>query len=140
MSVLKAFLNPEPVEQEQEVVISKRFKDENGEPVPFIIKTIPQSVNEGLSKKCTTNRVIKGQTVRQFDAARYTSTLMVECCVQPDFRDADLCKQYGCVDPVDVPARMLTAGEYNTLGEKIMVLNGFDVDPVTKLEDEAKNS
>ena len=139
MGVLSAFLNPEPMEQEKKVIVSNRFKDENGQVVPFIIKSISQDVNERLTKKCTTTKTVKGQTVKNFDTARYTSALMVECCVQPDFADADLCKRYGCIDPLDVPARMLTSGEYTRLGEEIMSINGYDIDPVTKAEEEAKN-
>jgi Fe-S-cluster formation regulator IscX/YfhJ len=41
------------------------------------------------------------------------------------------------MDPLDVPSRMLTAGEFTKLTQEIMDLNDFD--DVESLEDEAKN-
>ena len=41
MSRLSAFLNPLPIQQEKEVVISSRFADEEGNPVPFKIRALP---------------------------------------------------------------------------------------------------
>lgn len=140
MSILSAFLNPEPIEQEKTVYISKRFKDEDGNVVPFIIKSVPQDTATALSKKTTTTKIVKGSAVRTSDTERFTAELLVECTIQPDFRDAELCKAYGCVDPADVPGKMLTSGEFTRLTEEVMSLNGFDLDPVIKAEEEAKNS
>lgn len=140
MGVLKAFLNPEPIEQTKEVYVSKRFKGEDGKPVPFIIKTISQDMNADIARKCKTTKVVKGQSVTTNDTELYTNRVVVECTVQPDFRDADLCKAYGTLDPAEVPGKMLTGGEYTTLVEAIFRLNGFDVDPVIEAEEEAKNS
>ena len=140
MGVLKAFLNPEPIEQTKEVYVSKRFKGEDGKPVPFVIKTISQDRNGEIAKKCRTTKIVKGQQVTTNDTELYTNRLLVECTVQPDFRDAELCKAYGTLDPAEVPGKMLTGGEYTTLVSEIMKLNGFDVDPVIEAEDEAKNS
>ena len=46
MSSLKAFLNPIQVEN-KEVIVSNRFQ-EDGKPVPFIIKPISEKENESL--------------------------------------------------------------------------------------------
>lgn len=140
MGVLNAFLHPEPIEQQKSVVISTRFRDEDGTPVPFIIKSVSQDVATAISKKTTTTKVVKGNAVKTSDTERFTAALLVECTIQPDFRDAELCNAYGCVDPVDVPGRMLTSGEYTRLAEEVMTLNGFDLDPVIQAEEEAKNS
>lgn len=40
MSKLFAFLNPEPIKKEKDVFISDRFRDEEGNLVPFRIRTI----------------------------------------------------------------------------------------------------
>ena len=48
MGVLEAFLHPIAVEETKKVEISKRFVGEDGKPVPFEIKTIPQGENSQL--------------------------------------------------------------------------------------------
>ena len=53
----------------------------------------------------------------------------------PDFRSEELCKAYGVMDPLEVPGRMLLAGEYERLSREILSLSGFDDD----LEEQAKN-
>ena len=126
MGVLSAFLHPVEVDETKKVVISKRFVDEDGNPVPFEIKPMSQEENQRLTKKYT-----KGKYV--------TDAMIVACTVQPDFADAEMCRAYGCVDPMDVPARMLRAGEYTMLVQEIMQFNGFDPDSKLKEEEEAKN-
>jgi len=51
MSSLKAFLNPIQVEN-KEVIVSNRFQ-EDGKPVPFVIKPISEKENEQLLRKHT---------------------------------------------------------------------------------------
>lgn len=138
MDNLQAFLNPVSVEEVKEVVISKRFVDKDGKPVPFRIKTIMQEENERLTRKCRKVETIRGQRVESLDNQKYNRALIVACTVEPDFRNADLCKAYGTVDPLDLPGKMLTVGEANNLAREILDLNGFS-DEAEQLEDEAKN-
>ena len=51
MSKLFAFLNPVHVREEKEVVISKRFKDEEGKVVPFKIRSVTQEENDALTRQ-----------------------------------------------------------------------------------------
>ena len=138
MDNLQAFLNPVSAEEVKEVVISKRFVDKDGKPIPFRIKTIMQEENERLTRKCRKVETIRGQRMESLDNAKYTNALLVACTVEPDFRNADLCKAYGTVDPLDLPGKMLTVGEANNLAREILDLNGFS-DEAEQLEDEAKN-
>lgn len=138
MDNLQAFLNPVSAEEVKEVVISKRFVDKDGKPIPFRIKTIMQEENERISRKCRKVETIRGQRVESMDNQKYNRALIVACTVEPDFRNADLCKAYGTVDPLDLPGKMLTVGEANNLAREILDLNGFS-DEAEQLEDEAKN-
>ena len=53
MSNLSAFLKPAaPVEQEN-IVISKRFRNEDGSIAPFIIRPISQEENDRLIRQAT---------------------------------------------------------------------------------------
>ena len=139
MGVLEAFLHPIAVEETKKVEISKRFVGEEGKPVPFEIKTIPQGENSQLIKKYTRRKLVNGTTTEIFDTTAYTNALIVECTVQPDFQDSRMCEAYGVLDPMMVPGKMLLSGEYSALVGEIMKLNGFDADSLLKDEEEAKN-
>ena len=60
---------------------------------------------------------------------------IVEATVFPDFRSAELCEAYGTKDPVQVPGKMLLAGEFGRLIDAVSKLSGFD----KSLDEEAKN-
>lgn len=139
MGVLDAFLHPIAVEETKKVEVSKRFVGEDGKPVPFEIKTIPQGENSQLIKKFTRRKLVNGSTTEIFDTAGYTNALIVECTVQPDFQDSRMCEAYGVLDPMMVPGKMLLSGEYSALVGEIMKLNGFDADSLLRDEEEAKN-
>ena len=139
MGVLDAFLHPIAVEETKKVEISKRFVGEDGKPVPFEIKTIPQGENSQLIKKFTRRKLVNGTTTEIFDTTAYTNALIVECTVQPDFQDSRMCEAYGVLDPMMVPGKMLLSGEYSALVGEIMKLNGFDADSLLRDEEEAKN-
>lgn len=139
MGVLEAFLHPIAVEETKKVEISKRFIGEDGKPVPFEIKTIPQDENAQLVKQYTRRKVVNGSVVENFNTAAYTNALILECTVQPDFRDSRMCETYGVLDPMLVPGKMLLSGEYSALVGEIMKLNGFDADSLLRDEEEAKN-
>ena len=51
MSKLSAFLHPVTTSEEKEVVISNRFQDENGRPVPFKIRALTQEENDAFVKQ-----------------------------------------------------------------------------------------
>ena len=63
MGDIKAFLQPPVTDETQEVIISKRFKGEDGKPVPFVIRVIDQATNNRLLKRATK----KGKTRKQSD-------------------------------------------------------------------------
>ena len=135
MSNPNAFLHPVQGDETQEVVISKRFVGEDGKPVPFRIRALTQDENARISKQSM--RLVKGgkRGEKELDAETYSNRIVVEATVEPDFRSEEMCKAYGVVDPLDVPGRMLYAGEYNTLMDAIMKLSHFGDD----LEDDVKN-
>lgn len=139
MSVLKGFLQPSPTLQTKEVIVSERFKGEDGKVLPFKIKVIDQDENDRLINASTTTRRQKnGQVTKELSSTMYSRRLILACVVTPDLRDTELCEYYKCIDPLDVPGKMLSSGEYGTLIDAINELNGFNDEGV--IEDEAKNS
>lgn len=139
MSILKGFLQPSPTLQTREVIVSDRFKGEDGKPLPFKIRVIDQEENDRLIQAATKTRQHKnGQITKEFINTAYSRRLVLACVVSPDLRDAELCEYYKCIDPLDVPGKMLSSGEYGILVDAINDLNGFNDND--KIEDEAKNS
>ena len=45
MSALKAFLQPPVAGKTNKVIVSERFKGEDGQPVPFVLQAISQEKN-----------------------------------------------------------------------------------------------
>lgn len=137
MSKLEAFLRPMQEEYTEDRVISTRFTDEDGNPVPFTIRSITQQRNQEIIKQCQ-HPPIKGKSEADLlNKTKYQNMLIVECVVMPDFKDERICANYGVVNPIDVPAKMLLAGEYSQLTMAIMDICGFRTPE--ELADDAKN-
>ena len=66
MSNLNAFLNPASPLERQEVVVSKRFKREDGSPAPFVIRPLSQGENDELIRKSTRRVKVNGQLRMEF--------------------------------------------------------------------------
>jgi len=137
MSVLKGFLQPSPMEETTEVIISERFKGEDGKPLPFKIRKIDNETAGALLKKCRKQERVRGQIIDKTDNERYTKLLVLACVIEPNFKDAEMCSFYGVINPEDVPGRMLSVGEFNRLSDSIMDFNDFDTPD--KIEEEVKN-
>lgn len=137
MSTLHAFLHPASAEDILEVEVSKRFRDENGKAVPFKIRAVTQEENDLLVKRSM--RPVKGgrRGEKELDGSLLSRRIVVAATVEPDFTSEELCRAYGVLDPLEVPGKMLLAGEFKKLSEEIMQLSGFD--DAEDLEEEAKN-
>lgn len=114
--------------------ISDRFLDEEGNPLPFILKTLPHSKMKSIAQR---SRKSKGKNEGDIDQSLFVSRCLVEACVQPDFKDRDLCLAYDTEDPYELPGKMLLASEYEKLANAFLELNGsngeeLDVMNVTK--------
>ena len=127
-SRLEAFLHPIQTEERKEVLISKRFQDENGNLIPFIIRQISQA---------TKTKKVRGVPQEYVDGAEVSRRLVVAATVDPDFTSKEICDAYGVLDPLMVPGKMLLSGEYNRLLDEISSFSGFE--SLEDLETEAKN-
>ena len=136
MSNLSAFLKPAYLREEKEIVISKRFLDEQGNPAPFKIRSVSQEENEQITKASRRQRKVGSMVQEHLDSIEYGRRLVVTGTMVPDFRAKEMCEAYGTLDPMQVPGKMLTAGEFAALLDAISELSGFDAET---LEDEAKN-
>lgn len=137
MGDIKAFLLPPVMEETKEAVITKRAKGPDGKPVPFVLRAIDQEANDKLIRRAQRTNKVNGQTVRELDTEKYGKLLISACVIEPNFKDAELCAYYKTVDPLDVPGKMLSSGEYAKLMQEINSLNGFE--DIDGLEETAKN-
>ena len=148
MSRLSDFLHPEMMQEEKEVIVSRRFvrHDENGNvmldaegnaiPRPFRIRALSQEENDALVRAATTTYKDRtGAKVSSFDRFKYSHSIVVAGTVDPDFRSKELCDHFGVLDPNMVAGKMLYAGEYQKLADAIAELSGIGED----IEEEAKN-
>ena len=139
MGNIKAFLLPPVMEETKEVVITKRAKGPDGKPVPFVLRRIDQETNNKLLKQAQKREQKNGQIIVETDNDKFGKLLVLASVVEPDFRNSELCAHYKTMDPLDVPVRMLSSGEYAKLMQEINKLNGFDDDTAYIAEDTAKN-
>lgn len=130
---LKAWLNPEKIEN-KEVIVSNRFK-ENGEVVPFVIRPITQEENAALIKKHS-KKDKKGNDT--FNRTEYVQELTASAVITPPLDNAELQNAYGVLGASKVLQKMLFVGEYAVLASAVQELSGLDVD-INDEVDEAKN-
>lgn len=133
MSSLNAFLNPIKIEN-KDVVISERFQ-ENGKPIPFIIRPITQGENEEILRRYRKTDKKGNET---FDQIGYSHDLAATAVVSPDLDNAELQKAYGALGRVKLLKKMLLIGEFTALGEAVRELSGLDIGINEDIE-EAKN-
>lgn len=124
----------------QKVVASQRFTDEDGKPIPWEICCITAAENASIRKSCMRTVAVpgrKGQFTQEFEANDYLAKVAVRCTVFPNLNDAELQKSYSVMGAEQLITTMLTAGEFEDYSTKVLELNGFSASD--ELVDEAKN-
>lgn len=142
MGNLSAFLAQNALQVENiKHVVSKRFVDEEGKPIPWEIQCITSSEDEAIRKACTKKVQVpgkKGQYTQQTDFDLYLGKLAARCTVFPNLDDAELQNSYGVMGSDALLKVMLKPGEYTDYLTKIQEVNGFDITFEEAVE-EAKN-
>lgn len=118
---IEAFLNPVQAE-ETEVVISDRFKDSEGNPVPWVLKAAPIKEINKLRKKNT--KTDKDGNVF-VDTTQLNTEIAVASIVFPDLKDVRLQERYHTVGEVETLYAMLNDGECTELIKKALAVNGY---------------
>lgn len=142
MSGLSAFFSQNAVKQEnQKYVVSKRFLDENKNPIEWEVCSISEMENEALRRECTRKVPVPGrknmfQSETNYD--KYLGKLAVKCTVYPNLDDKELQDTYSAMGAEELLKVMLTSGEYSNYLEKIQEINGFDT-TMEDLVEEVKN-
>lgn len=130
MSKLTEFLAKRDTSITEEVRISEKI------PFPFTIRPLTSDEFTQIQKEC--QRPMKKGKV-EFDSARFNEKVILNGCVDPDFKKEEDVKAAGCVTPSQYLKKVLLPGEISNLVQAISELSGFDKD-IEDLKDEAKNS
>jgi len=142
MGNLSGFLSQNAVKIDNiSYVVSKRFLDENGKPIPWEIECITSTEDEALRKACTKRVPVPGkrnQYTQETDYNLYLGKLAARCTAFPNLDDAELQNSYGVMGADALLKTMLTPGEYSDYLMKIQEVNGFEVS-FEESVDEAKN-
>ncbi|MGW8823645.1 phage tail assembly chaperone [Paenibacillus lautus] len=123
----------------EEFVVSVRFKNAEGSPVPWKLRSITEEENQECRKAAT--RKVKGKNgvfTPEIDPNDYMAKLMVSSVIYPDLKNSELQKSYGVLGAESLLRKMLLPGEFAALGERVQALNGFDRD-MNELVDDVKN-
>lgn len=123
----------------KEVVVSERFKGQDGKPIAWKIHSITEAENEAYRKAAT--RKVKGKNGSQqseIDQNIYLAKIIVASVSFPDLKNAELQKSYNVIGAEELLRKMLFPGEYATLVQQVQELNGFD-QSMEDLMDEVKN-
>lgn len=138
MSLQNFFAQNVQAEITEEVTISERFKDEEGKPIKWKLKTLTEEENSAIRKSAT--RVTRGKhgaRIQETDQEEFIAKLAVASVIYPNLKNAELQASYGVMGADTLLKKMLFAGEYANLLVKVQELNGFDRD-IDEMSDEVK--
>lgn len=136
MTQLIDFLLANPVDTiTEEVVVSKRLKDEKGNLLKIKIKPMLNEQYLEYQKQCVVPNKKGGV---DFNTKRFNQLVILNHTIEPDFRNSELIKKAGCTTPEQLLNKFLLAGEIQVLSEQIRNISGF-ADSLDDLVDEVKN-
>jgi hypothetical protein len=121
-------MNPAYTERKIELVLSDRFKDEDGNPVPIVMKSLTQEQLNAIAQQSTKQKKVGGKVVSEVDASEHLNRCLIASVVFPDLTNTELCQRYGTMDPVLLPSRLFLVDEYEKLARAFAELNGMSQD------------
>lgn len=142
IDTLKGFLKQNAkIVTEVEYVASKRFTDENGDPIVWRIRVLTNKELEKLRDKFTKKVFEPGtrKSEEQFNVKEFTDELVTRTVAFPTLDDIDLQNSWGVSSEIDLVKAMLNGGEYTDLTRAIQEANGFETGFEDKVK-EVKNS
>lgn len=132
----------EAPEVEIDRVISTRFKDGEGQVIPFRFKAIsPDEIDEIDKTSQIPIRDAKNRKTGEtkLDIQTYSRRIAIASCVYPNMKDAELLKSYKVTSPMSlIPKLLPIQGEVMAFIEAAFEVNGFGIDP-EDMQKAAKN-
>ena len=128
-------LKPETVRY----VASGRFRDENGVPVEWELRPLTSAEDRDIRAACSRRVKTPGRKnvyQSETDTNAYISRMTAAAVVYPNLNSRELQDSYHAMDAVSLLEKMLLAGEFTSLAQKVQEICGFDPE---ELVEEAKN-
>ena len=136
MSDLTAYLCDLPLESEtKQVVISKRFKDADGNPMPWTLRALSFADVTQIERQSTVRDVKTGAQV--LDSVAYQTKLMAASVVVPNLLNAQLQDHFGVKSPEALLGKLLKPAEAIQLRSEVQKLMGDET--LEEALEEAKN-
>ncbi len=136
---LEAFMLEEK-EEVIEYIASTRFKDKEGKPIAWKLRTITAKENDEIRKQCYKQVQVtgkRGQYRQDFDTQKYLELIAVKCILEPNLNAVELQDYYHVMSPADLlKEHLLKPAEYDNLISKIQEINGYNLEDAVE---EAKN-
>ena len=126
--------------EKQTMVVSPRFVEADGMPIPWEFACISAKDNAEIRRDCMRQVPVPGrknQYTREIDTDLYTARLVAHCTLYPCLDDPQLQDSYGVKTAEELLQTMLTSGEFERYAAKIFEVNGFA--STAELVEEAKN-
>lgn len=136
---LKAFFmqNAEQVPNKK-VVISRRFKDEDGQPIEWEIKALDAGTQQDIRTKAMEMKATGGKNANvkmNYNTALSNILTAVNAVVFPDLWDLELQNSYDVKTPEALIGKMLLPDEFDKLIDEINAIS----ESADELEETAKN-
>lgn len=125
-----------------EMIVSKRFTDQSGKPIPWILKQLTGQENNSLRKKHTKKTKDKlGRIQEVFDSEKYQEEFIIKSIIYPDLENTKLQESYNALGAYDLLQKMLTAEEFANLQIKLSGYAEEEIidNSIDNLVEEAKN-
>lgn len=136
---LQAFYKDNAIQADTttEIVVSDRFKDDNGNPIKWKIRALKpkrfMKLTSGSIKLTEDGSVDMSET----DAMNFQ--LLTETIEYPNLKDVELQNSYGVMGTADLLDAMLTTPEFQLLSKKVNDLHMVNKSTY-EMADEVKNS
>lgn len=112
----------------------KRLSEKLGEPFIMTFRAIPSDEFADIQR---VSMSMKDGKLDDVDFHKMQVKTIVGSTVDPNFKDKDLMRIFGCATPDDVVAKLFVPGEISELNNRIGKLNGFE--PQSAVNREVKN-
>lgn len=133
MNPLQQFLMENKVDNlTKEITLKGRLEE-----FPITIKAITGEQHSEYQQMCFEN--MNSPKKRRFNGKRFHELIVINCTLNPNFKDPEWLQEAGVTDPTALMYRSLLAGEIAAIAEAVLDLAGFNSDVEDDME-EVKNS
>ena len=113
----------------------EKIKNKKVDTATLYIKSIDAEIT---IKAPSSALIVEAQGEGEKDGTRADAYIAYQCITEPNLKDAELQKEYGCVEPLDIVEMIFLPGEVAAIASEIMQLAGFGSN-VSKVGKEIKN-